>query len=121
YSLASGRVCADHLLHCCPTSAADALPRWRPASTFFCDAATPEHYALSLHDALPIYKSSKSDSDSGAKSDSNRKNSSDSSNSDSRSEEHTSELQSCENLVCRLLLEKKNASISVRPISSVQH
>src|SRR5690606_39952777 len=28
----------------------------------------------------------------------------------SRSEEHTSELQSRENLVCRLLLEKKNAS-----------
>src|SRR5690606_41495607 len=27
---------------------------------------------------------------------------------DSRSEEHTSELQSRENLVCRLLLEKKN-------------
>src|SRR5690606_41157452 len=27
---------------------------------------------------------------------------------DSRSEEHTSELQSCENLECRLLLEKKN-------------
>src|SRR5690606_41810400 len=27
-----------------------------------------------------------------------------------RSEEHTSELQSRENLVCRLLLEKKNAS-----------
>src|SRR5690606_42088460 len=26
-----------------------------------------------------------------------------------RSEEHTSELQSCENLVCRLLLEKKNS------------
>src|SRR5690606_42137697 len=25
-----------------------------------------------------------------------------------RSEEHTSELQSCENLVCRLLLEKKH-------------
>src|SRR5690606_41886984 len=30
-----------------------------------------------------------------------------------RSEEHTSELQSRENLVCRLLLEKKNASISM--------
>src|SRR5690606_39949146 len=29
---------------------------------------------------------------------------------DSRSEEHTSELQSRENLVCRLLLEKKNKS-----------
>src|SRR5690606_20712795 len=28
-----------------------------------------------------------------------------------RSEEHTSELQSRENLVCRLLLEKKNAAI----------
>src|SRR5688572_31890622 len=29
-----------------------------------------------------------------------------------RSEEHTSELQSQSNLVCRLLLEKKNASIA---------
>src|SRR5690606_41270691 len=29
-----------------------------------------------------------------------------------RSEEHTSELQSRENLVCRLLLEKKNRNIS---------
>src|SRR5690606_40364980 len=32
-----------------------------------------------------------------------------------RSEEHTSELQSRENLVCRLLLEKKNCQIPVRP------
>src|SRR5690606_17909208 len=32
----------------------------------------------------------------------------------SRSEEHTSELQSRENLVCRLLLEKKNGSICQR-------
>src|SRR5690606_40765500 len=31
-----------------------------------------------------------------------------------RSEEHTSELQSRENLVCRLLLEKKNRQESVR-------
>src|SRR5690606_41946916 len=30
-----------------------------------------------------------------------------------RSEEHTSELQSRENLVCRLLLEKKNHAITV--------
>src|SRR5690606_41197914 len=30
--------------------------------------------------------------------------------SNSRSEEHTSELQSRENIVCRLLLEQKNAS-----------
>src|SRR5690606_39804617 len=32
-----------------------------------------------------------------------------------RSEEHTSELQSRENLVCRLLLEKKNKSIHSNP------
>src|SRR5690606_40626983 len=32
-------------------------------------------------------------------------------NSPGRSEEHTSELQSRENLVCRLLLEKKNSDI----------
>src|SRR5258706_4565637 len=32
-----------------------------------------------------------------------------------RSEEHTSELQSLTNLVCRLLLEKKNLSASSRP------
>src|SRR5690606_40384482 len=32
-----------------------------------------------------------------------------------RSEEHTSELQSRENLVCRLLLEKKKKDPTVRP------
>src|SRR5258706_10945141 len=32
-----------------------------------------------------------------------------------RSEEHTSELQSLTNLVCRLLLEKKKKSASIRP------
>src|SRR5260221_4875042 len=41
-------------------------------------------------------------------------------NSDTRSEEHTSELQSHSDLVCRLLLEKKN---TMRPsaISSAHH
>src|SRR5947208_11556501 len=33
--------------------------------------------------------------------------------SDIRSEEHTSELQSPDHLVCRLLLEKKNSSIMI--------
>src|SRR5690606_41369840 len=33
-----------------------------------------------------------------------------------RSEEHTSELQSRENLVCRLLLEKKNKSTQINTI-----
>src|SRR5690606_40804909 len=36
----------------------------------------------------------------------------------SRSEEHTSELQSRENLVCRLLLEKKN---NTHKINHVEH
>src|SRR5688572_32404584 len=35
--------------------------------------------------------------------------------SQSRSEEHTSELQSQSNLVCRLLLEKKNISLRLHP------
>src|SRR5690606_41842354 len=35
-----------------------------------------------------------------------------------RSEEHTSELQSRENLVCRLLLEKKNRNMALLPASS---
>src|SRR5688572_32449403 len=35
-----------------------------------------------------------------------------------RSEEHTSELQSQSNLVCRLLLEKKNTTAAARPASN---
>src|SRR5256885_3057079 len=35
-----------------------------------------------------------------------------------RSEEHTSELQSPCNLVCRLLLEKKNALLDLRPAAA---
>src|SRR5688572_31827035 len=34
-----------------------------------------------------------------------------------RSEEHTSELQSQSNLVCRLLLEKKKNKITVQPVA----
>src|SRR5205085_12097478 len=78
---------------------------------FFNDTATTEIYTLSLHDALPIYDLyyyllSKNlptaspywwlaDFRTGQV------------NLVSRSEEHTSELQSQSNLVCRLLLEKK--------------
>src|SRR5258708_31365318 len=71
---------------------------------FFNDTATTEIYTLSLHDALPIstgqtiglielgggYKTA--DLTAYFK---------------TRSEEHTSELQSPDHLVCRLLLEKK--------------
>src|SRR5256885_3610684 len=35
-----------------------------------------------------------------------------------RSEEHTSELQSPCNLVCRLLLEKKKSPVTVKPLDS---
>src|SRR5256886_5842014 len=37
-----------------------------------------------------------------------------------RSEEHTSELQSQSNLVCRLLLEKKNNKAQIQPNSTLQ-
>src|SRR2546430_8425987 len=38
-----------------------------------------------------------------------------------RSEEHTSELQSQSNLVCRLLLEKKIECRENRPVQSITH
>src|SRR5690606_40347058 len=38
-----------------------------------------------------------------------------------RSEEHTSELQSRENLVCRLLLEKKNNEATPMPTTRTRH
>src|SRR2546430_4928673 len=43
--------------------------------------------------------------------------------SPARSEEHTSELQSQSNLVCRLLLEKKNNQLAVvpRPALTIDH
>src|SRR5256885_4100518 len=81
---------------------------------FFNDTATTEIYTLSLHDALPISRGGRlrrtlqmpplpstrtastfSPPQFGA------------SGGRRRSEEHTSELQSPCNLVCRLLLEKK--------------
>src|SRR2546430_6985923 len=85
---------------------------------FFNDTATTEIYTLSLHDALPIsvpkgvavvvvpprVQTAISPSVH-------------------RSEEHTSELQSQSNLVCRLLLEKKKIKplhtlhVTVRDIS----
>src|SRR5438046_6715238 len=37
-----------------------------------------------------------------------------------RSEEHTSELQSLTNLVCRLLLEKKKNIHNARPLNTIQ-
>src|SRR5258707_7114082 len=71
---------------------------------FFNDTATTEIYTLSLHDALPISTLCGAIAEvratlrgGGAAGELERW----------RSEEHTSELQSRQYLVCRLLLEKK--------------
>src|SRR6266403_6128188 len=72
---------------------------------FFNDTATTEIYTLSLHDALPIYPGPprpRSCPCRGAWP------------ARGRSEEHTSELQSRRDLVCRLLLEKKKKKIKYR-------
>src|SRR2546426_7684149 len=77
---------------------------------FFNDTATTEIYTLSLHDALPISSVSSSRRGvpmaSGSCIRRGRARPATSSRC-MRSEEHTSELQSPCNLVCRLLLEKK--------------
>src|SRR6476659_11380988 len=77
---------------------------------FFNDTATTEIYTLSLHDALPIR--------SGLSSSIATKRvwpelTQRSSASSTRSEEHTSELQSLRHLVCRLLLEKKKKNMLI--------
>ena len=86
---------------------------------FFNDTATTEIYTLSLHDALPIWVVARALLSMGGAGRLRtvvviplarsvvrlfmRQNL-----PMARSEEHTSELQSLTNLVCRLLLEKKN-------------
>src|SRR5436309_4182706 len=98
---------------------------------FFNDTATTEIYTLSLHDALPIsmpvlaaihsliYKSAEGSLVPRGVGKLNRWR---------RSEEHTSELQSRENLVCRLLLEKKkntknnnNSIMQMKTFARVNH
>src|SRR5688572_32280720 len=100
------------------------LLSYRSSSIFFFKhATTTEIYTLSLHDALPISRPPLHrvllDSGvsvygravviaSGAR---YRRIEIDNLDLFERSEEHTSELQSQSNLVCRLLLEKKKAQI----------
>src|SRR2546428_8347239 len=79
---------------------------------FFNDTATTEIYTLSLHDALPISGSSWTagppcPARSAWRHASRASTSGRSTRASPRSEEHTSELQSRSDLVCRLLLEKK--------------
>src|SRR2546426_12250907 len=75
---------------------------------FFNDTATTEIYTLSLHDALPISQNSVRRRATVWAANKLPALTPDSSEAlGTRSEEHTSELQSPCNLVCRLLLEKK--------------
>src|SRR5438034_11569193 len=90
---------------------------------FFNDTATPEIYTLSLHDALPISRGGVAEAADLAQERGRRRHAPrinddlfgtcrsrrfhEEPEGKARSEEHTSELQSHSDLVCRLLLEKK--------------
>src|SRR5690242_21077417 len=88
-------------------------------SFFFTDTPPPEIYTLSLHDALPIFTNEqavsidmsyyeiRSTAGSLETATWTSLDDGEGGSSQARSEEHTSELQSHVNLVCRLLLEKK--------------
>src|SRR2546430_11435926 len=83
----------------------------QPPFFFFNDTATTEIYTLSLHDALPICLPRRSCAVARS---TVRNGTRPGCWIASRSEEHTSELQSQSNLVCRLLLEKKKYSLRGR-------
>src|SRR6266581_9781747 len=90
--------------HVLPWADGQCYLRWQVSVCyffFFNDTATTEIYTLSLHDALPISRPSARRMEPSVTS------ATLASNMTSRSEEHTSELQSPVHLVCRLLLEKK--------------
>src|SRR2546430_10289303 len=104
---------------------------------FFNDTATTEIYTLSLHDALPIYLALAPDGSLYIADLGNGRVRRIGTNGvittfvPMRSEEHTSELQSQSNLVCRLLLEKKKKEAPERlalphqpthaPVASLMH
>src|SRR5688572_31303213 len=93
----------------------------------FTDPSTTEIYTLSLHDALPISRGSGTNDKAGSKLNLVRWVNARTIKETfapprdykyplmARSEEHTSELQSQSNLVCRLLLEKKNPAVIAPP------
>src|SRR3712207_7810317 len=100
---------------------------------FFNDTATTEIYTLSLHDALPIWRSTgrgrrgccgttrtgrRSCSSGSCRAGRSRTCPTRGRRPPRRSEEHTSELQSRQYLVCRLLLEKKKKN---KPILTLDH
>src|SRR5258708_12727354 len=96
---------------------------------FFNDTATTEIYTLSLHDALPIWSwrptraspPRTSGGATGRPSATSSASGSAASHRWKRSEEHTSELQSPDHLVCRLLLEKKKKKNTKDPLSCIRN
>src|SRR5258708_24252138 len=80
---------------------------------FFNDTATTEIYTLSLHDALPILSERRRPERPLGKCEVGMVEQVEKlpTSHFPRSEEHTSELQSPDHLVCRLLLEKKKSCI----------
>src|SRR5258708_24779844 len=92
---------------------------------FFNDTATTEIYTLSLHDALPICQVPDDPGRRGgipvlagvrrlARAGPHDRPAAGGSHLAGRSEEHTSELQSPDHIVCRLLLEKKKRGYHLR-------
>src|SRR5437773_11272105 len=97
--------CTAMSLHA-PLSSLGPLPHTILILFFFNAPATTHIYTLSLHDALPISSRCRR-SRSGCSRSTQARPRRGRRWSDLRSEEHTSELQSHHDLVCRLLLEKK--------------
>src|SRR5690349_25041499 len=100
-------------MYCCLTIIRASAPFF-----FFNDTAPTEIYTLSLHDALPISRRAHAHRGAGEGRRAARRHLNSTQSGYSilipplcarlvRSEEHTSELQSRRDLVCRLLLEKK--------------
>src|SRR2546430_11554657 len=87
---------------------------------FFNDTATTEIYTLSLHDALPICVTQLTRKGGQAMNWNPWKVAAIAMALVMRSEEHTSELQSQSNLVCRLLLEKKKCTHRTSFVMSTQ-
>src|SRR2546430_13396231 len=98
---------------------------------FFNDTATTEIYTLSLHDALPISGAGRARDALGHRIARSPRRPGDGAvgrqggrvsgsrlDLPTRSEEHTSELQSQSNLVCRLLLEKKKKTNTRRLLTT---
>src|SRR2546430_9761904 len=88
---------------------------------FFNDTATTEIYTLSLHDALPIcVMHAQSVAVTGVLPRCAGTARAARQHRPGRSEEHTSELQSQSNLVCRLLLEKKKKKVVCQCVAVIK-